>query len=201
MEFFQYLCLGALVNLPSCVLVPWLLVRSGFLDVPGARSSHACPTPKGGGVGIVLAFLLAAIMSGTSAALWAPICALALLNFLNDLNGISPLKRLTAQFLSASLVLGWALWSGAVTWSLWLLLGIAPVGLDGFSQLFSQIGLPFINEIIPYRESTPFLRVLTGALFGFMTAWFGLPYVEESMQETRQQLVKKERIIEQTSSK
>lgn len=86
-------------------------------------------------------------------------------------------------------------------WMLWLLLGIAPVGLDGFSQLFSQIGIPGINEIIPYRESTPFLRVFTGALFGFMTAWFGLPYVEESMQETRQLLVKKVRVIEKTSSK
>jgi len=37
---------------------------------------------------------------------------------------------------------------------------------------------------LPYRESTPFLRLLTGFLFGFGTAWFGLPYVEESMRET-----------------
>ena len=86
-------------------------------------------------------------------------------------------------------------------WMLWLLLGIVPVGLDGFSQLFSQIGIPGLNEIIPYRESTPFLRVFTGLLFGFMTAWFGLPYVEESMQETRQLLVKKVRVIEQTGRK
>ncbi|MDX9991785.1 MAG: DUF2085 domain-containing protein [Anaerolineales bacterium] len=86
-------------------------------------------------------------------------------------------------------------------WMLWLLLGIAPIGLDGFSQLFSQIGIPALNEIIPYRESTPFLRLFTGALFGFMTAWFGLPYVEESMQETRQLLVKKVRVITQTNSK
>jgi uncharacterized membrane protein/glutaredoxin len=83
-------------------------------------------------------------------------------------------------------------------WTLWLLLGIVPIGLDGFSQLFSQVGIPGINELIPYRESTPFLRTFTGALFGFMTAWFGLPYVEESMQETRQLLVKKIRVIEQT---
>jgi uncharacterized membrane protein/glutaredoxin len=83
-------------------------------------------------------------------------------------------------------------------WTLWLLLGIVPIGLDGFSQLFSQVGIPGLNELIPYRESTPFLRTFTGALFGFMTAWFGLPYVEESMQETRQLLAKKIRVIEQT---
>ncbi len=86
-------------------------------------------------------------------------------------------------------------------WMLWLLIGIGPIGLDGFSQLFSQIGIPGLSDLIPYRESTPFLRVATGALFGFTTAWFGLPYVEESMQETRQLLVKKVNVIEQTTLK
>ncbi len=69
----------------------------------------------------------------------------------------------------------------ALPWYLWILLGIIPIGLDGASQLISQP--PF--SLIPFRESTPFLRVLTGGLFGFMTAWFGYPLVEESMQETR----------------
>lgn len=76
-------------------------------------------------------------------------------------------------------------------WAWWLLIGIVPIGLDGFSQLFSQLNLPFLATILPYRESTPTLRVLTGALFGFCTAWFGLPYVEESMRETRELLVRK----------
>jgi uncharacterized membrane protein len=69
----------------------------------------------------------------------------------------------------------------AIPWYVWILLGIIPMGLDGASQLISQP--PF--NMIPYRESTPFLRTLTGGLFGFMTAWFGFPLVEESMQETR----------------
>jgi uncharacterized membrane protein len=69
----------------------------------------------------------------------------------------------------------------AIPWWLWLILAIGPIGLDGFSQLFSQEPLNFI----PFRESTPFLRVLTGSLFGFMTAWFGYPLVEEGMAETR----------------
>jgi uncharacterized membrane protein len=70
-------------------------------------------------------------------------------------------------------------------WALWLVIAIGPIGLDGFSQLFSQLPIPFIANLLPYRESTPFLRLLTGFLFGFGTAWFGLPYVEESMRETR----------------
>jgi uncharacterized membrane protein len=69
----------------------------------------------------------------------------------------------------------------ALPWYAWLLLGILPIGLDGLSQLFSQP--PF--NFLPYRESTPFLRVLTGFLLGFTTAWFGFPAIEESMRETR----------------
>lgn len=70
----------------------------------------------------------------------------------------------------------------SIPWYLWILLGLVPIGLDGISQLMSQPPL----SLIPYRESTPLLRTLTGALFGFMTAWFGYPIVEESMVETRQ---------------
>lgn len=76
-------------------------------------------------------------------------------------------------------------------WILWLLLGIAPIGLDGFSQLFSQFNWEWLASILPYRESTPFLRILTGALFGLCTAWFAYPNIEESMNETRQYYIKK----------
>lgn len=76
-------------------------------------------------------------------------------------------------------------------WAGWLFIAIAPMGLDGFSQLFSQLGLSFINDLLPFRESTPTLRVITGFLFGFGTAWFGLPYVEDSMRETRDSLLQK----------
>lgn len=72
-------------------------------------------------------------------------------------------------------------------WFVWILLGIVPIGMDGVSQILSQP--PF--SLIPFRESTPFLRVLTGLAFGFFTAWFGFPSVEESMAETRKVLFTK----------
>jgi uncharacterized membrane protein len=81
-------------------------------------------------------------------------------------------------------------------WLAWLLLGIAPIGLDGFSQLFSQFNWEWLNALVPYRESTPYLRAFTGALFGLFTAWFAYPNIEESMAETRQYYVKKSAVIE-----
>jgi len=76
-------------------------------------------------------------------------------------------------------------------WLIWVLVGLGPIGLDGFSQLFSQLPSTFIHSFLPYRESTPLLRVLTGFLFGLTTAWFMFPLIEESMADTRLLLTKK----------
>jgi uncharacterized membrane protein len=84
-------------------------------------------------------------------------------------------------------------------WMLWVLIGMGPIGLDGFSQLFSQMNWEWLASLLPYRESTPLLRVLTGGLFGFTTAWFAYPYMEESMAETRQFFIKKFASIRQNN--
>ena len=76
----------------------------------------------------------------------------------------------------------------AVPWYLWVLIGLVPIGLDGLSQLLSQ---PPLN-LLPYRESTPLLRSITGFLFGFTTAWFGYPVAEEAMRDTRQYMETKQ---------
>jgi uncharacterized membrane protein len=75
----------------------------------------------------------------------------------------------------------------SLPWYFWILLGVAPIALDGLSQLLSQP--PF--EFWDYRESTPFLRSLTGFLFGFSTAWFGIPMIEQAMRDTRRVLTVK----------
>lgn len=85
-------------------------------------------------------------------------------------------------------------------WMGWVLLGMVPIALDGFSQLFSQMNWPLLASILPYRESTPWLRVFTGALFGLATAWFAFPYMEESFSETRQFFIKKFAAIKKANS-
>ena len=76
-------------------------------------------------------------------------------------------------------------------WYLWILLGLVPIGVDGLSQLISQPPL----EFIPYRESIPILRILTGFSFGFTTAWFGYPLVEEAMSDTRETMKEKREYV------
>ncbi len=69
----------SIVVVISCGLT-WLLRRyalaRSIMDIPNARSSHSIPTPRGGGVAIVLAFLAALLWMGNvgiieSAGLWA----------------------------------------------------------------------------------------------------------------------------------
>ena len=55
--FATHLGFCACLALLSAAAV-WGMTHVGTLDIPGARSSHTRPTPKGGGVGIVLAFLV-----------------------------------------------------------------------------------------------------------------------------------------------
>ena len=62
-------------------------------------------------------------------------------------------------------------------WWLFILIGLGPIAIDGFSQLFSQP--PF--NLIPYRESTLALRVLTGSLFGCSVAWLLFPIIQGTL--------------------
>lgn len=83
---------------------------------------------------------------------------------------------------------------------LFLFLGMGPIGLDGFSQLFGYIGVNvggdltvvqrFFSSIFVLRESPPYLRTLTGAIFGLSVAWLTLPSLDEGMQATSDGLKK-----------
>lgn len=86
----------------------------------------------------------------------------------------------------------------SIPWYLWVVFGLGPIGLDGFSQLASF--MPFLSSWIPVRESTPLLRTLTGGLFGWMTAWYLFPMLEDTARETRQILKRKFAAIQQAGA-
>ena len=88
--------------------------------------------------------------------------------------------------------------------SIWafMMIGLGPIGLDGFTQLFAYmfavdvpgtVGEVFntLHQAFPLRESPPLLRTFTGALFGLMLAWLAYPRIAEGMEETRQTLEEK----------
>src|ERR1700761_8893712 len=55
--FIRHLGFAALLILLSAAPVR-LMIAARVMDTPGARKAHDLPTPKGGGVGIVVTFLI-----------------------------------------------------------------------------------------------------------------------------------------------
>lgn len=86
-----------------------------LMDVPNARSSHSVPTPRGGGVAIVLSFLAALPLLAVLGFLawpvmWALLGAgawVAVVGFLDDHGHIAARWRLLAHFIGAAWALGW----------------------------------------------------------------------------------------------
>jgi UDP-N-acetylmuramyl pentapeptide phosphotransferase/UDP-N-acetylglucosamine-1-phosphate transferase len=87
----------------------WAVARYGsclgLVDLPSERSSHLTPTPKGGGIGILGAFLLVSLLVGIPLEFLLAAAFLALFSFWGDRTELSPGLRLPIQFLSAAIII------------------------------------------------------------------------------------------------
>ncbi len=119
----------------------------GMMDVPNARSSHRSPTPRGGGLAIVVATSIAGLVeargehgSPLTASAWMLSGGLvALAGLIDDYRGLSPLIRLGIHLTAAGLLLvalggfppvllphgavdlggfGWLIGAMAIVWSI-----------------------------------------------------------------------------------
>jgi UDP-N-acetylmuramyl pentapeptide phosphotransferase/UDP-N-acetylglucosamine-1-phosphate transferase len=96
-------CLGTRAAIP-------LLRRAAVLDRPNERSSHATPTPRGGGIAVISAILagwLALIVAGVVVPRLLTVLFGAMLvaavSWLDDLRGLPPSARLLAQLVAVGL--------------------------------------------------------------------------------------------------
>jgi len=95
----------------------WLISRwgttIGLLDRPNHRSSHEGAVPKGGGIGIPAAFLLASGVLGLPILFWVCAGLVSLLSLYGDRREIPPKIRLRIQLLgSIGLLFGLFYWEG-----------------------------------------------------------------------------------------
>src|SRR5690606_25861789 len=133
--------LWCLLPLVVCVssLLTWVLRRyalsRSLMDIPNARSSHSVPTPRGGGVAIVLSYLAVLPLLGYQQWLGWPLVAglmgagawVAVVGFLDDHGHIAARWRLLAHFIGAGWALGW-------------LGGLPPLVIFGFDLDFGWLG-------------------------------------------------------------
>ncbi|MDR8365327.1 glycosyltransferase family 4 protein [Pseudomonas sp. JL3] len=111
----------------TLVLRRYALAKS-LMDIPNERSSHSVPTPRGGGVAIVVAFLLALpVLTGidllSTAALYGLFGSgllVAIIGFADDHGHIAARWRLLGHFIAAA-------------WALFWLNGLPPIELFGIT--------------------------------------------------------------------
>jgi Fuc2NAc and GlcNAc transferase len=90
-------------------LIRRLALRGSVLDIPNARSSHTAPTPRGGGLAIVLvttaALGILTVRGVVSASLMEALlgggCAVALVGFIDDRRPLPAVIRLGVHFAAA----------------------------------------------------------------------------------------------------
>lgn len=128
------LCVAGFSLVLTAVLRHYAITRQ-LIDVPNARSSHSTPTPRGGGVAIVVAFLLAlpllnvagTISTAVFVGLGGAGLLVAVVGFMDDHGHIAARWRLLGHF-------------AAAIWALVWLGGLPPVELLGYSVDFGWIG-------------------------------------------------------------
>lgn len=158
--------LAPLVLLISLLMTAGLrryaLARS-IIDIPNARSSHVVPTPRGGGVAIVVSFLLALVGLGAGGLLEAHAVLtvagagglIAIIGFMDDHGHIAARWRLLGHFIAAA-------------WGLFWLGGLPPLTVFG-----GEIDLGWAGSII----AAVYLVWLLN-LYNFMDGIDGIASVE-----------------------
>ncbi|MFO1409031.1 MAG: glycosyltransferase family 4 protein [Steroidobacteraceae bacterium] len=101
---------AVLIGFLIAALGTWLMVRFApqlhLVDLPNERSSHVMPTPRGGGLALVIAITIGALLLpgplplSIAPALWAAL-PIALVGLIDDRRGLSARVRLACHLLAA----------------------------------------------------------------------------------------------------
>lgn len=112
-----YCLLGAVffASLSMTYVLRRYALANSLIDVPNARSSHTLPTPRGGGVAIVVSFLLGLpvlhclqlVDLSTLIAFIGAGALISILGFTDDHGHIAARWRLTGHFLAAGWIFFW----------------------------------------------------------------------------------------------
>ncbi len=165
----------------------WGMTRVGAIDTPSARSSHTRPTPKGGGVGIVLAFLLgmgvlyeyaasSRIADPYFRAVMVAAFGIAAVAFLDDVFYWPASVKLLAQVGAALLAV-----AGGLTLTFLRVPGFGTVQLGWFGPLLTVAWIVAATNAMNFIDGLNGLASgvtgLTCAVLAGIGAWLGAPFI------------------------
>jgi UDP-N-acetylmuramyl pentapeptide phosphotransferase/UDP-N-acetylglucosamine-1-phosphate transferase len=154
----------------TAALIP--VLRRHMLDQPNARSSHANPTPRGGGGAFVLVVGLAWLWQGSWWLLWC--LPLALVGLIDDRRGLPVAWRYGVQVLTAGALLLHPVLPGvSASWWVVPVVLIAATALINFTNFMDGLdglvaGCMTLVFAVAALRGLPQLWPLVGALLGFL---------------------------------
>lgn len=108
MNWYDYILLLICLSWICVGIYRWYARNKGILDTPNDRSSHKVPTPRGGGIVLVLgiASLLGflfhfKIIEKAEALYFIPVFFVGILGYIDDRKGLSSIFRLVIHFITA----------------------------------------------------------------------------------------------------
>lgn len=138
--------------------------KIGMSDLPKERSSHTKDTPKGGGIGILIVFVLSSIVLDIPKAFWIPALVLSIISFFGDRIELSVKFRLITQFVCSIIFLVNLFFStqpSLLAWSLIIPLAVFIVGTSNFYN--------FMDGIDGIAGISGFISFLLIAVFGYLS--------------------------------
>lgn len=169
----------------------YLIKRTKYLiDTPNDRSSHTQPTPRGGGIGFVLAFAVTSAITAFTQTpspqllpMWLTLIPLALVGVVDDLRGVPASLRYLVQMATAIIAtVSFGIFPqpwltslglpGQVVAGLLTIIGFTAIvnffnfmdGLDGLVAGCTAVQLSFLAIFV----NQPILWLLVAALVGFL---------------------------------
>lgn len=94
---------GVLSALGTWTLLP--VLRRFVMDMPNPRSNHKAPVPRGGGIAMIAAMLLALTVAGVPVYVLIAAALLAIVSFVDDIRGLGAGIRLVAQVVTVAVAL------------------------------------------------------------------------------------------------
>ncbi len=85
-------------------LVRYALVSAELLDEPNERSNHEIPTPRGGGIAVMISIIGFLCVAGTPSTLLLAATGIAVISFMDDREGVDIKWRLLIQILAVLLL-------------------------------------------------------------------------------------------------
>jgi UDP-GlcNAc:undecaprenyl-phosphate GlcNAc-1-phosphate transferase len=170
----------------SVVTTRLMLLRARIMDYPTTRSSHLVATPKGGGLSIVLTFLVGVavlyaadedrIRQGYFLGFVGSSITIAAVSFYDDVKNKPFLVKLFTQFLAVAVVLGAGIVVDVIS-----LPGIGPVSLGSWSWPLSFLWIVGLTNAFNFMDGLDGLAagtaVIVSVFFLIITFSLGSTFV------------------------